>query len=58
MSISALLYKLFDVTGNNRLGITQWLLSVMSGYNHEKYWKRRELVVNPLAKVKHQKNRL
>ena len=51
MSISALLYKLFDVTGSNRLAITQWMLSVMSGYNHKKYWLRREVVVNPLAKV-------
>lgn len=32
----------------NKLG--RFLLMLVSGYNHKKYWKRREYVVNPSKK--------
>lgn len=51
MSLSAFLYKLLNVTGDNRLSITQCLMSIMSGYNHEKYWRRRKIVICPEVRV-------
>ena len=29
----------------------KWAFSMVSGYNHEKYWRRREKVVNPASKT-------
>lgn len=42
-------YKLFDATGGgkNLPSVSRWLLGLLKGYNHEKYWKRREKVVDP-----------
>lgn len=34
---------------NNRIG--KWLLGILQHYNHEKYWKRRALVVDPNSKT-------
>lgn len=31
--------------------IAKWLNVIFYGYNHEKYWKRREKIVNPKSKT-------
>lgn len=51
MELSAVFQRLTNVIGGTNFSITKWLMSIMSGYNHEKYWRRRSVVVNPLAKV-------
>lgn len=51
MELSAVFQRLTNVTGGINFSITKWLMSIMSGYNHEKYWRRRSVVVNPAAKV-------
>lgn len=37
--------------GKNLSSMTRWLMSVIRGYNHSKYWKRRSKVVDPNAKT-------
>lgn len=46
-------YKLFDVTwGGKKLpSISKLVLSLITGYDHEKYWRRRAIVVDPHSKV-------
>jgi serine acetyltransferase len=53
MKLTTIFRKLTDISGGSSglPGISQWMMSVLSGYNHEKYWRRRSIVVNPLAKV-------
>lgn len=36
-------------SSNNKFG--RWLLSIIQGYSHEKYWKRKNIVVNPSNKI-------
>lgn len=31
--------------------ITRWFLSMVNGYNHEKYWRRRALVIDPHSRL-------
>lgn len=51
MRLSVIFQKLFDVTKDEKSNVARWLMSILSGYNHEKYWRRRSVVVNPIAKV-------
>lgn len=53
MSIAKIFQRFTDISsGSSGLPrISKWMMSVFSGYNHEKYWRRRSLVVNPHAKV-------
>ena len=46
-------YKLFDVTGGGKKlpSISKLVLSLITGYDHEKYWRRRAIVVDPHSKV-------
>jgi hypothetical protein len=37
--------------GKNLPIITRWLMSIVNGYNHEKYWRRRELVIDPHSRL-------
>lgn len=37
--------------GKNLPSITRWFMSIVNGYNHEKYWRRRELVVDPHSRL-------
>lgn len=34
---------------DNKFG--KWILSMIQHYNHKKYWRRREIVVNPYSKT-------
>lgn len=34
---------------DNKIG--KWILSMIQHYNHKKYWRRREIVVNPYCKT-------
>lgn len=38
--------------GKNMNPVVKWIWSLVRGYNHEKYWKRREHVVSPEYKNK------
>lgn len=53
MKLLAMFRRLTDISsGSSGLpGISQGVISVLSGYNHEKYWRRRSIVVNPYVKV-------
>jgi hypothetical protein len=51
MGVALIFQKLFNVTGSNRPSIIQCLMSIMSGYNHEKYWRRRKIVISPEVRV-------
>lgn len=48
-----MLNKFFDTTeGGKKLpSISRFILSLMKGYNHQKYWSRREKVINPNSKT-------
>lgn len=35
----------------NKTRLQKFLLSIIHGYNHEKYWRRRSIVVDPGAKT-------
>ena len=37
--------------GKNLPSVSKWFLGLLKGYNHEKYWKRREKVVNPKSRT-------
>ena len=37
--------------GVNKSPLQKWLLAFIHGYDHEKYWKRRSIVINPNSKV-------
>lgn len=37
--------------GVNKTFLQKWLLAWIHGYNHEKYWKRRSIVINPKNKT-------
>lgn len=43
----------FDITsGGTKLpSISKLVLSLITGYDHEKYWRRRAIVVDPHSKV-------
>lgn len=45
--------KLFDTSGGgkNLPSITRFVLSLIQGYNHEKYWHRRAIVIDPHSKT-------
>ena len=45
--------KYLDVTegGKNLHAITRWFMSMVNGYNHRKYWRRREQVINPQSRL-------
>ena len=51
MNLSVLFKQISKVPDGGPSGITKWLMAVLSGYDHKKYWKRRSVVVNPQAKV-------
>lgn len=53
ISLSSLFQKLTDTTGGGHKlpNVTRFFMSMVSGYNHEKYWKRRTEVINPNSKV-------
>ena len=38
-----------ELDSDNRF--VKWFMSVINHYNHEKYWRRREIVVNPEKRV-------
>ena len=44
---------LFDTRegGKNLPLISRFFLSLIKGYNHEKYWRRRACVVDPQSRV-------
>ena len=47
---------MLNITKMNRGGVNKtfqqkWLLAWIHGYNHEKYWKRRSIVINPKNKT-------
>lgn len=45
--------RYFDTTegGKNLPSISRWLLGLVKGYNHKKYWNRRAKVVNPHSRT-------
>jgi serine acetyltransferase len=45
--------RYFDTTGGgkNLPSITRWLMGILKGYNHEKYWRRRSMVVDSKSKT-------
>lgn len=49
----SIIYKISRIEkgGVNKSHFQKWILSFVHGYNHEKYWRRRNVVVNPLAKI-------
>ena len=48
-----LLKKMTNIKGGgkNLPSFSRIILSMINGYNHEKYWKRRSEVINPKSKV-------
>ena len=47
------LMRFFDATqGGQKLpSISRFVLSLIKGYNHEKYWRRRTIVIDPNART-------
>lgn len=45
--------RFLDATGGgkNLPSISRFILSLIKGYNHEKYWRRRAIVINPHSKM-------
>ena len=45
--------QFFDTTGGGKKlpSISRFVLSLVKGYNHEKYWRRRNIVIDPYSKV-------
>lgn len=49
MSISGLTN--FNRGGISKSALQQWLLNFIHGYNHEKYWRRRSIIIDPANKT-------
>ena len=47
------LMRFFDTTGGGQKlpSISRFVLSLIKGYNHEKYWRRRAIVIDPHSKA-------